>query len=376
MKKEELLEEDIVTIATHHQQAKDRVPSRGAIDDVHSLHTTATLFISTEVVDRVTKVRKSSDDGSGQNVRQLTVCRLEERTHYTPPSSFDKWDAVAFNLVLLAVVLLAFNAGFINGTCQSAPNGTSVTHMTSNTSNAALNLAASRYEDFGKNMGNILSFLVGAIISGTLVPNDTFHLTMQYGKIWMIGFTLLVLAAILLEIDDESDYSGFLCSLVAGLQNAMASKFSGCVIRTTHVSGSTSDLGSLLAKVFVHGDHKSIWKVKLLACAITAFIFGGYMGGELYPHLGKHQLFACVGVYVTVGLVIMILNKVVISHQKLESKSSVMAGTNSNSSSVTSNPLVSASLADRNMSTVSTKANNDIEMRDSSVSSSMHTLKA
>jgi uncharacterized membrane protein YoaK (UPF0700 family) len=259
---------------------------------------------------------------------------------YTPPSSFDKWDARAFNLVLFAVVLLAFNAGFINGTCQSAPNGTSVTHMTSNTSNAALHLASSRFDEFSKCVGNILSFLGGAIISGTLVSDDVFHLNFQYFKIWLLGLIALVVAAVLLPADETSYNSGNLCSLVAGLQNAMASNFSGCVIRTSHVSGSTSDLGSLLAKAFVRGSYGDLWKVKLLTCAVLAFIFGGYVGGELYTHLGKHQLFACVGVYSAVGVIIAILNKVVVDNQ-LQAKAHNEANNNTCTHSASSSPSLS-----------------------------------
>ena len=226
----------------------------------------------------------------------------------SPLKPLHEWDSWAFNLVLVAVVLLAFNAGFINGTCQSAPNGTSVTHMTSTTTKAALNLAYSRYDDFSINVGNILSFFGGAFIAGTIVSDDVFRLSIQYVKIWLLGIIALSGAAFILEADDTSYYSGYLCSVAAGLQNAMASKFSGCVIRTTHVSGSTCDLGSTLAKVFIRGDHKDAWKIKLLSCAVMSFIFGGFIGQELYSILDRHQLFACVLVYFMVGIAIFVMN--------------------------------------------------------------------
>lgn len=338
----------VVKRREHSSDTTDAAASSAAVDDTESLHDTTQLHLrKSSVVSHErdqgerqpsrSSLHRESSRGSRWSVTSYIVVEksVSRSASTTSPEAqslalvtsvptLDKWDTHSFNLVLVSVVLLAFNAGLINGTCQSAPNGTSVTHMTSTTSNAALNLAASRYDDFYVNVGNIGSFLGGAMTAGTLVSEDVLRLNVQYVKIWVLGLIALSGAAFVLMRDDTSNVSGYLCSLAAGLQNAMASKFSGCVIRTTHVSGSTSDLGSTLAKVFIRGQYKDLWKVKLLLCAVSAFVLGGYVAGKLYPTFEERQLFLCVGVYFTVGVSVMLTNRHIVSSRDKEKTPSLL----------------------------------------------------
>jgi uncharacterized membrane protein YoaK (UPF0700 family) len=111
----------------------------------------------------------------------------------------------------------------------------------------------------------------------------------------------LLAAALIHSNNDRSYWSDYLCAGAAGMQNAMGSKYSGCIIRTTHVSGATSDIGTNIARVFVKGHAEDRWKLRLLVPTLLMFIFGGFLGQLLHPYLDKYQLFVSVGFYGCLG---------------------------------------------------------------------------
>lgn len=79
-----------------------------------------------------------------------------------------------------------------------------------------------------------------------------------------------------------------------GLQNALVTKISQSVVRTTHLTGLFTDLGIELSQLFFHKGvvvknklHKSIFlKLVIIAC----FFVGGVLGGFLYLHFGLKTL--------------------------------------------------------------------------------------
>lgn len=54
---------------------------------------------------------------------------------------------------------------------------------------------------------------------------------------------VLAIALMLENLYDDCIYYVWACALACGLQNALTSKYSGNVIRTTHLTGATTDLG-------------------------------------------------------------------------------------------------------------------------------------
>ena len=66
-------------------------------------------------------------------------------------------------------------------------------------------------------------------------------------------------------------------SFAAGMQNALATFFSGAVVRTTHVTGTATDVGIELAS-FMTGRSTDTWKLRLLTYFLFAFFLGGFLG--------------------------------------------------------------------------------------------------
>jgi uncharacterized membrane protein YoaK (UPF0700 family) len=86
----------------------------------------------------------------------------------------------------------------------------------------------------------------------------------------MYGRALLMLAAIqglALIVESKSNFSNsivfvWLATYSCGLQNSLTSKFSGNAVRTTHLTGASTDMGIALGHIF-KGRREEWWKVQM-----------------------------------------------------------------------------------------------------------------
>ena len=100
-----------------------------------------------------------------------------------------------------------------------------------------------------------------------------------------------------------------LLCFIMGLQNAIITKLSQSRIRTTHVTGITTDIGIELGKLLywnrsnrdneispVRADRKKLW---LLSNLCTLFFFGGIIGAYCFKQIGfKFSLFLSFVVFI------------------------------------------------------------------------------
>ena len=76
-----------------------------------------------------------------------------------------------------------------------------------------------------------------------------------------------------------------------GLQNAIVTKLSGAVIRTTHVTGMLTDIGiDLGRRLFAAGAREApagdLPRLLLLSSLVALFFAGGVVGALGFQHLG------------------------------------------------------------------------------------------
>lgn len=121
-------------------------------------------------------------------------------------------------------MLLAFNGGMLNATTTSDERGISTGPMTGATTSIGMNLATGSFSELGIGLGVLSSHIIGAAISGYLVPNRTFYLSSPYGRIFKAGAVVLLIAAITDVIAPDALPYYFLISLSTGVQNAMTSR--------------------------------------------------------------------------------------------------------------------------------------------------------
>lgn len=133
----------------------------------------------------------------------------------------------------------------------------------------------------------IVAFVLGAILSGAIVQQSTLQLGRRYGVALVLESLLLFAAVPLLE----RNYSGglYLASMGIGLQNGMASTFSGMVFRTTHVSGMFTDLGIYIGHL-LRGLPVDSLRIRVCLLVTITFILGGIAGAWLFRLLDERAL--------------------------------------------------------------------------------------
>jgi len=146
----------------------------------------------------------------------------------------------------------------------------------------------------------VLSFLFGAFISGILtevVSRKRSHLS--YVIPIAMEIAILLGIAILYTLSHEAIVSypvalsnALLFSM--GLQNALVTRISDSVVRTTHLTGLFTDLGIELSQLFFLKRNNNEKKVRrsifLKFIIIACFFLGGLCGGLLYMHFNLRSL--------------------------------------------------------------------------------------
>ena len=81
------------------------------------------------------------------------------------------------------------------------------------------------------------------------------------------------IAAIGLE---QTTVQAMFAATALGMQNGLTSNFRGMAVRTTHFTGTVTDLGLMLGRSRRHGLEK--WKAAILTATFVLFLVGGESG--------------------------------------------------------------------------------------------------
>jgi len=183
--------------------------------------------------------------------------------------------------------VLAFIAGMVNAAGFMGFQHQSITNLTGSASLLGIAMGTG---DGGETLHwalAIAAFLAGAVASGAIVQQRTLQLGRRYGVALVLESALLFAAMPLLG---EGDVTGlYLASAAVGLQNGMASTFSGMVFRTTHVTGMFTDLGIYIGQR-LRGLAVDQLRIGLSLLVIGTFVLGGVVGAALYVHMQERML--------------------------------------------------------------------------------------
>ena len=195
---------------------------------------------------------------------------------------------------------LAFIAGATNAGAFLAV-GLYTSHMTGLVSSIADHLALGEAALALAALGAVLSFLVGAMASAFMINFARRRaLRSQYALPLLLEAALLlafgVLGASLAHVPGLFvPATVMLLCFMMGLQNAVITKISGSVVRTTHLTGVITDLGIELGRLVywnrstrpanerVVADRD---RLKVLAWLCTCFLVGGVSGALGFKHVG------------------------------------------------------------------------------------------
>lgn len=193
---------------------------------------------------------------------------------------------------------LAFIAGATNaGGYLAVHQYTS--HMTGIASSVADSFALGSFDLALAGVGALLSFLIGAMVCAMLV-----NYARRRGLFSVYALPLLIEAVLLLCFGVAGNAlqhlqwffipaTVMLLCFMMGLQNALMTKLSHAEIRTTHVTGSITDIGIELGKLFYVNRNTAGAKVmanrqrlRMLSLLVVSFLMGGISGAVGFRHVG------------------------------------------------------------------------------------------
>lgn len=187
----------------------------------------------------------------------------------------------------LGAFSLSLSAGVVNVCTLASVLRQSVTHHSGSASSMMLALAEGRWDAAGRLGALIAAFTFGAVVSGAVIRDYHLKLGRRYG-LCLMAESITILAA--WSIFGRSPFAAQLALAAAsGLQNALATTYSGAIVRTTHLTGVFTDLGVALGNA-VAGVRVPAKKVELLLAILLGFLSGGLLCGLLYPRWGLAAL--------------------------------------------------------------------------------------
>lgn len=187
-------------------------------------------------------------------------------------SKLPKW-------VELGALVLAVVAGYVNSVGLLGFDHQSVSHLTGTATLLGTSLLAISAQNTLHLLGVIIAFILGSSVSGFLLHGATLRLGRHYDTALFIEAALLFISFGFLV--KGSFYGHFFASAACGLQNALATTYSGAVIRTTHLTGIFTDLGIMLGEFF-RGQKVDRRKAELFCIIIVGFIIGATLGALVF----------------------------------------------------------------------------------------------
>jgi len=237
---------------------------------------------------------------------------LQERLVVLDAVSIDNREKIG---VHVSGFTLAVCAGMVNAVAF-AKFATYVSHVSGSSTAVGLRAFGDQAGDVPTPALLVLDFIIGATVCGLIIPKAT----LKIGKA-PYSFALILLALIIampIFVGGAGLLGAHLLALGCGLQNGLCSSWSGNVIRTTHMTGTGTDLGLAMGRLISRFLSKRMsvsnfapedWeehtadrnKVILMTLLLVGFIGGACVGTIVYNALEVCTLLLPSGLYCTLS---------------------------------------------------------------------------
>lgn len=152
--------------------------------------------------------------------------------------------ARSFRQNVMLAVLLAAVAGLVNA-AGFFSLGVHTSHMTGQVAAVGEAFVSGQSQQAWLSVKFLLSFVLGAASAAALVELTRGQRRGRYAPALALEITALVIVALMASGDRKGNESFLVQGLcfAMGLQNALVTRISGAVVRTTHLTGVLTDLG-------------------------------------------------------------------------------------------------------------------------------------
>ena len=202
-----------------------------------------------------------------------------------------------FLAVLWGGFLLAANAGFVNALGILTVLHQPVSHLTGTVSQVGIAAGQGDWLTLYELVVLVLFFFGGAALSGLIIGNSHLRFGRRYGLALMCQALALWGAIYFLGFGLRR--AEYLLALACGLQNGMATSYSGAVVRTTHMTGIVTDLGMMVGQWVRHRQPILWWRVWIWLSLLLGFGMGGVAA---VPAFGQWEIGALWLSAVAIGL--------------------------------------------------------------------------
>ena len=184
--------------------------------------------------------------------------------------------------------LLTMMAGCVNAVGFLGVHRQALSHMSGMMTNIGMTAAAGQTALLFHGLTIVFSFFLGGLLSGFILRESSLHVGRRYGFVLAIEAVFLAFAAKYMSLG--MNLGDYLAALACGLQNGMASSYSGAVIRTTHCTGMVTDLGIVCGQALC--GRKVEWtRFHLYGALLTGFAAGSFLGALGFMRFGPAALY-------------------------------------------------------------------------------------
>jgi uncharacterized membrane protein YoaK (UPF0700 family) len=235
---------------------------------------------------------ETDNDGIISVKRELTLVDLINRplginaqpSVKPPKPPLQERNPREFLAVCLGGTLLTLNAGFINSVTMLI-SGVPVSHVTGTVTRSAISIRNNEMNAFFQSTFMAFCFIVGSALTASMITSSSFHLGRQYNRVFLIGSIILSIGCVIHLYVPESFAYVYCVAMACGMQNAMTTRYSNNILRTTHLTGTATDIGVVIGHILTkrRGD---LWKLYVLLPMLFAFFIGGLLGAEAFYSIG------------------------------------------------------------------------------------------
>jgi len=203
----------------------------------------------------------------------------------TPKTLNDHTDA-EYRFVVAIGLSMAFVAGYSNSVCLSgfmsvdtAVVRQSVAGVTGLYTSSAIAVGNKDWTLYLFHTATFLCVMAGSCISSLMNPfTISFDLSPGFGSTFLIGSCFSLLGALSSLHNERREF--YFTALGNGIMNGIASMYSANLLRATHMTGTTTDIGLFIGQ-FLRGNKTNLWKLYILSGLASSFWIGSLVGYQV-----------------------------------------------------------------------------------------------